>query len=63
MNPLLTEALVRPRQDDLRRSARQARGVALHQRSAASATPLPAWAVAIKPSAVPALVGEPCTEC
>jgi hypothetical protein len=63
MNPLLTEALVAPRQDDLRRSARRARGVALRSRSAAPAAPLPAWAVAVRPTPVPALVAEPCRDC
>jgi len=63
MNPLLTEALVASRQDDLRRSARRARGVALRTRSVAPATPLPGRAVAVRPSAVPAMVAEPCAEC
>jgi hypothetical protein len=66
MNPILTEALVGPRQDDLRRSARLARGAALRSRSAAPATPLPAWAVALRTTSPrPVLAGEhrPCTEC
>lgn len=63
MNPLLTEALVAPRQADLRRSARRARDAALRNRSAAPPAPLPAWAVAMRPSQVPALAAEPCTEC
>jgi len=63
MNPLLIEALVAARQDDLRRSARRARGVALRGRSAAPAAPLPAWVVAFGPARVAALVAEPCTDC
>lgn len=65
MNPILTEALVGPRQDDLRRSARLARGVARSSRSAAPGTPLPAWAVALRPSPRKVFAGErtSCTEC
>ncbi len=60
MNPILVEALVGPRQDDLRRSARQAGGAGLRSRSAAPAHPLPAWAAAIRRQPVAALVAEPC---
>ncbi len=60
MHPMLIEALVGPRQDDLRRSARQAGGAALRPRSAAPAHPLPAWAAAIRRQPVAALAAEPC---
>jgi hypothetical protein len=66
MNPLLTEALVGPRQDDLRRSARLARAATLRSRGAAPATPLPAWTVALRTTPRPALAGDrntPCAEC
>ncbi|HZS15768.1 MAG TPA: hypothetical protein VFC09_14330 [Candidatus Dormibacteraeota bacterium] len=64
MNPMLTEALVAPRIDDLRRSARSAGVVSRRSRGTAPATPLPAWALAVRRSRpVPALSAEPCTEC
>lgn len=60
MHPMLIEALVEPRLDDLRRSARRSRAAALPTRSAAPAAPLPAWAVAIRPRPVAAVVAAPC---
>ena len=63
MHPMLIEALVESRLDDLRRSARHSRGAARPTRGAAPATPLPAWAAAISPSPVAVLAAEPCPEC
>lgn len=43
MHPMLTQALVAPRQDDLRKSARAAMAPTRFCRSTEPARPLPAW--------------------
>lgn len=63
MHPMLIEALVESRLDDLRRSARRTRRAARPTQGAAPATALPAWVAVITPSPVAALAAEPCAEC
>jgi hypothetical protein len=65
MHPMLSEALVASRLDDLRRSVRTARDVALRSRCAAPSVPIPTWTRSLRPDAVAAatLAGRPCVDC
>jgi len=59
MHPMLISALVAPRQDDLRKSARAAMaGSRLHSRGGA-AVPLPMWARALGTTESGRLAAEP----
>jgi hypothetical protein len=59
MNPMLITALVAPRQDDLRRSARRAMAGTRTHATSVPPVPVAAWARTLKPAGPAVLAAEP----